>query len=669
MNALAVILVLGQLSGVAPAEPAIVDFLREAFGPVDCGDAIGNGGLTASFSFTGRVASIHWPSPGYYDQITYSIKTDATGHPFIPEGHGLSWATRREDGFEWEVMENIEEGMLHTAEVGRYAYPQAGERPGCLVGCGGHTGTPLFFIHGDRDILVARFRPESAVDPSKVYWFANFTPCTRLIPEAPVADSIFDFANDFAVFTPDNGRTIVHFRPLDVRGVDWDEARRLALLGGDAPEWQEFDEGVWIAQSPDRPPTAFQCGVSGTVSSAFRQIESGTLEGQTAAVGDCDSAFEFTCGPPPEGKEADPVTVFIAFGKTYGEAIDALDYARKSGYDTLLEEATLRLTDNLKSLGTTTNWANILFQVLLTCMDGETGALVRMPLANPALHVDIPRHGVMSAYVLSLAGRHELVRKRIDFYLNALRTESSPGRPAGSIAAGLYANGEEAVPHTILDVDAVGWVLWLCHHHAENLDSSERSAFIESTWAKIELAAEFLASWADPRTGLPRTAFNPKKLRDDQSPGLAIHTYMGLESALALATLKGQERPEWRKRMQELENVIRARYIGPDGFWRIPRPELYWNISLVPDTHPGWQPTLENLVTSLYATKPSPVVASEIVFAATVIPGAGPTAKKRTTQLLETGMFENLLIPPALDLNSCVPDSYMAALQYIAWEK
>ncbi|MEA3366040.1 MAG: hypothetical protein U9Q79_10415, partial [Candidatus Hydrogenedentes bacterium] len=515
----------------------------------------------------------------------------------------------------------------------------------------------------------ARFRPESAVEPSKVYWFANFTPCTRLIPEAPVADNIFDYANDFAVFTPDNGRTIVHFRPLDVRGVDWDEARRLALLGGDAPEWQEFDEGVWIAQSPDKPPTAFQCGVSGTDSSAFRQVESGTLEGQTAAVGDCDSAFEFTCGPPPEGKEADPVTVFIAFGKTYGEAIDALDYARKSGYDTLLEEATLRLTDNLKSLGTTTNWANILFQVLLTCMDGETGALVRMPLANPPLHVDIPRHGVMSAYVLSLAGRHELVRKRIDFYLNALRTESSPGRPAGSIPAGLYANGEEAVPHAILDVDAVGWVLWLCRHHAENLDSSERSAFIETAWRKIELAADFLASWADPRTGLPRTAFNPQKLRDDQSPGLAIHTYMGLESALALATLKGQERPEWRKRMQEIENVIRARYIGPDGFWCIPRPELYWNISLVPDTHPRWQPTLDNLVTSLYATKPSPVVASEIVFAATVIPGAGPTAKKRTTELLETGMFENLLIPPALDLNSCVPDSYMAALQYIAWEK
>jgi GH15 family glucan-1,4-alpha-glucosidase len=409
--------------------------------------------------------------------------------------------------------------------------------------------------------------------------------------------------------------------------------------------------------------------VSGTNSSAFRQVESGILQKQTAAVGDCDSAFEFARNPTPEGKEIDPVTVFIAFGKTYGEAIETLDYARQSGYDTLLEEATRRHADNLHPTQNANNSSDRWLDVLLTCMDRETGALVRMPLASPPMHVDIPRHGVMGAYALSVAGRHERVRKRIDFYLNALRTESSPGRPAGSIPAALYTNGEEAAPHAILDVEAVGWVLWLCHHHAENLDPPQRSAFIETSWPKIELAAEFLTSWADPRTGLPRTAFNPQTLRDDQSPGLAIHAFMGLESALALATLKGQERPEWRKRMQELENVIRARYIDSDGFWRVPRPELYWNISLVPDTHPRWEPTLGNLVASLYATKPSPDVTSEIVFAATLIPGAGNTVKGKTVQLLETGMLEELLMPPALALNSRVPDSYMAALQYIVWEK
>lgn len=666
MNALALILILGPLSGATPAESGVMDLLTEAFGPVDCGDAIGNGRLTASFSFTGRVASIHWPSPGYYDQITYSMKTGATDRLFVPEGHGLCWATRSQDGFEWEVMESIEEGMLHTAQAGRYAYPQAGDQPGRLAG-GGRTGTPLFFIHGDRDILVARFRPESTPHPSRIYWFANFTPCTRLIPEAPVGDSTFDYANDFAVFTPDNGRTIVHFRPLDLRGADWDEARRLALLGGNAPEWQEFDEGVWIAQSPDTPPTAFQCGVSGTNSSAFRQVNSGILQKQTAAVGDCDSAFEFACNPTPEGEEIAPVTVFIAFGKTLGEAIQALDYARQSGYDTLLEEATLRHADNLNPTQNATNSSGQWLDVLLTCMDRETGALVRMPLASPPLHVDIPRHGVMGAYALSVAGRHERVRKRIDFYLNALRTESSPGRPAGSLPAALYTNGEEAAPHTILDVEAVGWVLWLCQHHSENLDSPQRSAFIETSWPKIELAAEFLASWADPRTGLPRTAFNPQTLRDDQSPGLAIHTFMGLDSALALAALKGQERPEWRKRMQELENVIRARYLDDDGFWHLERPERFWNIDLVPPSHPRWLPALQQSLKSLAIKETPPETASEILFGAAMLSPSHTAIRDEIRAILEE--MRHVSAGSEENRHPFPPDSYMAALQYIVCEK
>ncbi|MFO7974599.1 MAG: hypothetical protein R6V12_08190, partial [Candidatus Hydrogenedentota bacterium] len=488
-------------------------FCENVFGPVDCAGTMGNGRLTIALSNTGRIRSVHWPSPGYFDQLSYDVRHDDTGGVYVPENHGLRWAVRTTE----TVFRNHDD----------------------------------YFVHPERDILVVSLVPQAAQEGSTIYWCANFTPCTRLIPEIPLGDSLFDYANDFAVFTPDNGRTIVHFRPQGLRVSDWDKARALVRQEAALAEWENFDEGVWIAQGASKPPTGFQCGVSRDASSAFAQAKKGRLAGETAAVGDCDSAFQFSWSG--SGNAASPLAVYIAFGKTYSQSIENLQYARGKGYVALLRETQAALKTRAASLEAATKPQQELLEVILTCMDRETGALVCMPLAQPPMHIDIPRKGVMGAYALGVAGRHNLVRKRIDFYLNALREEGTPGRPAGSIPAGLYANGAEALPHVILDAEAVAWVLWLCAKHAEQLPSDARATFAKEVASKIEAAADFLETWADPRTGLPRTAFNPDKLRDAPSPELAIHTYMGLQSALALAALSGQERPDWRKRAQELQ--------------------------------------------------------------------------------------------------------------------
>ncbi len=690
MRCAAVTIIIAILAaGAAPAATDAFTWLHNAFAPVDAGDAIGNGGLTVTFSNTGRIASIHWPSPGCFDQLTYSIETDDAGRWYVPKTHGLCWATRQEESFSWELAGDLEDCRTQSALVGRFpapltapdlgtptvpdsvrssAYsPQTERELGCLVGGGGSTGTPQFFVHSQRDVLVARFEPGPMASPTKIYWCANFTPCTRLIPELPIADSTFDYANDFAVFTPDNGRTIVHFRPEALKGSYWDDARKLATTGGHAPAWTQFDEGVWIAQSPIETPTGFQCGVYGTPASAFKQVEAGVLQGCTAAVGECDSAFEFTCSAQQEGEQVPPITIYIAFGRTYSAAIENLDYARAKGYHNLLREASEGWRKRLSPQRPVTHMSDKMLETILTCMDRETGALVRTPLASPPLHVDIPRHGVMGAYALARAGRHDLVRKRIGFYLDAVRETDSPGRPAGSVPAALYTNGQDAVPHLVLDAQAPAWVLWLCAEHTRTLIPEERAAFVDAIWPKVELAAEFLAAWQDPRTGMPRTAFNPETLRDGQAPEQVVRTYMGLESGLALAKLAGQERPDWRKRLQELEAIIRAGYMGPDGFWNVARPERFWNISLVPRTHPRWHESLSNSVGQLFVSGPSPEVSCEIVFAAATLLPPGADARKKASHVLETGMLDNMLIPPALGLGCCVPDSYLAALQYMAW--
>ena len=644
-----------------------VDLMSEAFGPIDAGDALGNGRLTVTFSTTGRIASVHWPSPGYFDQITYALRAGEQGQLFVPEEDGLYWAVRTSDAFFRELDDDFGRCLHGRPSVTRLSIPQLEAQPACVVGGGGKTGAPSFFVHGERDLLVARFELSEAAPPCTVYWCANFTPCTRLLPEWPAADSMLDYANDFAVFTPDQGRTIVHFRPEKLRGSDWNRARELAAAGGQAPGWQDFGEGVWIAQSPDQPPTGFECGVSGAASSACAQVKAGALSGQTAAVGDCDSAFEFSSGTPARGNAAASFTVYIAFGRTYAAAVENLGYARQRGYDALLRETVEQWQRRLGFSGPSLQPHERLLDVLLTCMDRDTGALVRMPVASPPLHLDIPRTGVMGAYALSVAGRHDLVRQRVDFYLSAVRRQGAPGSPLGSLPAGLYANGSDAAPRLILDVEAVAWVLWLCEHHAAALPSDERAAFIEQAWPALELATDFLAGWSDPRTGLPRTAFNPRTLRDDLSPELAIHTHMGLTCALALAATNGQDRAEWRQRAQELETLIRARYIGADGFWQVERPERFWNISLVPANHPRWQSTLDAALDEVSALRIEPDRASELLLAALRIPPAQAGVKEKAIHLLESGRFDRAALPP--QSGSSVPDSYRAALQYVAWKE
>ncbi|MGI6461253.1 MAG: hypothetical protein ACOX5J_14395 [Candidatus Hydrogenedentales bacterium] len=649
------------------AGSSAVDLMTEAFGPVDAGDALGNGRLTVTFSTTGRIASVHWPSPGYFDQLTYTLRTGEQGQLWVPEGHGLYWAVRTSDAFFRELDDDFDRCLQGRPSVARLSIPQMDAAPACVVGGGGKTGVPSFFVHGERDLLVARFELSEAAPPCKVYWCANFTPCTRLLPEWPAADALLDYANDFAVFTPDQGQTIVHFRPKKLRGSDWNRARELLAEGGQAPGWQDFREGVWIAQSPDQSPTGYECGVSGTPSSACERVRIGALRGQSAAVGDCDSAFEFSCATPANGEAPATFTVYIAFGDTYAAAVESLDYARQKGYNELLRETVEQWQRRLGSSEPGLRPHERLLDVLLTCLDRDTGALVRMPLASPPLHMDIPRSGVMGAYALSAAGRHDLVRKRVDFYLSALRTQSAPGCPPGSIPAGLYADGSDAVPRLILDVEAVAWVLWLCDHHAAALPPEERAAFIEEAWPALELSAEFLAGWSNPRTGLPRSAFNPKTLRDDLSPELAIRTHMGLASALALAATKGQDRAEWRQRAQELETLIRARYLGADGFWQVERPERFWNISLVPANHPRWQSTLDAALDDVSALRIEPDRASELLFAALHIPPAQAGVKEKAIHLLESGRFDRAALPS--QSGACVPDSYRAALQFLAWKE
>ncbi|MFO7974305.1 MAG: hypothetical protein R6V12_06700, partial [Candidatus Hydrogenedentota bacterium] len=232
-----------------------------------------------------------------------------------------------------------------------------------------------------------------------------------------------------------------------------------------------------------------------------------------------------------------------------------------------------------------------------------------------------------------------------------------------------YANGAEALPHVILDAEAVAWVLWLCAKHAEQLPSDARATFAKEVGAKIEAAAEFLEAWSDPRTGLPRTAFNPDELRDAPSPELAIHTYMGLQSALALAALSGQERPDWRKRAQELQAIIRARYVDDDGFWRLENPERFWNVDLVPSTHPRWLPILQQSLKSLnLKKKASPHAAGEALFAAAMLSPSHTGIRKEIRAILEKTRTDN---PADSDKTPLAfpPDSYIAALRYLAWEK
>ena len=554
------------------------DVLEQLFGPADISAATGNGGLTVCVNPYGRISGCRWPSPSYHDQLDYQTCNGSDSSRYLTREapdlgvkpwHGVMWGLRVDGETRWLT------GLPWVATQ-RYVDPTTPSVETVLRWPGSDlTATQTVFVHPKLDLLIAQVTVQGCRETPTVFWYANFAPCTRLIPELPLADWAFDPLNDFAVFADETGTAVYHFRPRQPGAATWAQAERWASEGALGRGAASFGEGVWIGYRGAQSVAELQCGTVGSIDSAFRQATEGRLQGDTAAVGQCSACLALI---PEQQGESYRATVYVAFGAKRGAVDATLRYAGATGYADLAREtrafwerrvapATLPASDDERLL----DMCRRCLVTIMLAMDRSTGAIVRCPSTQPPLALDWPRHGFWTTLALDMAGYRALAEQHTRFYCEAVRRKSARGKPRGSLPSACYANHAEGLPHVVLESQAAAWMLAAFWRHALFLDVEARRAYLESIWDTAELAAEFLVSWADSRTGAPLHSFHADRLRDARSIQLLLDTHMGVDSALSIAGALGRTYPPaWRERRSQLEALVKFDCIS--GQWELGEP-------------------------------------------------------------------------------------------------
>ncbi len=563
------------------------DFWEQLFGPADVTAISGNGGLTVGVNAFGRLSSCQWPSPGGNDQLSYrTVSRDLPNFGVKPE-HGAQWAIRTDQGVFWLAGApwQTEQHYASDASTEIVTISRLPDSP--------LTATQHLFVCAKRDVLVWRLHIAGVKDAPKMYWYANFTPCTRQLPEIPIADWMLDGLNDFAVFAAPDTKTIYHFRPEKPSAADWERAGRLAARKAPAPEWDAFAEGVWIGYAGSSPFRTFQCGEEYSETGVLPQIETGHLKEDSCATGQCHSAIELIPQPEKEGFTAE---LFVAFGHNRDQVDAGLRHARKQGCRQLEQDTQNHWMQWLAEGGITGNppEGDARTRALLTiiqCMDRETGGIVRSPITQPPWAMDSARYGAWVTLALDCAGYHGLAEKHTRFYLDTLRSSSKPGLPKGSMPAAVSTNQAEFLPHIILETDSPAWLLGSVWHHVQSLDIAERPRYLKSIWQDLVSVTRFLSDWSQVRVNAPLPVFQPALCRDGRGLLSVLHAYMGMTAAARMAELlHNDEASEWAARAQELEAQVQFHCLNNPGPLPLPPYYAYWLEGIVPrDDQTSWQ--------------------------------------------------------------------------------
>jgi len=527
----------------------------EVFGSAGVTAVSGNGGLTVGVDASGRVVSCQWPGPGRFDQVTCLTASDRDVPPLW---HGLHWGVSMRGETRW-----LSEGGS-SLEQRRMAQGVPVIITAKSIGEDGVLARQTLFVHPHLDVLVTRLEVEGPEPTSALHFFANFTPCTRLIPELPLADWALDAFNDFAVFADADAGIVTHFRPAAPSRRDWERARELAARDAGPDAWQGFRDGTWIAYAAANPPSAVILGDETALGDDAGLKFPENDVGRGGATGQCYSAVTLTPEPLGAGWCA---TVFVAFGPNAAETRRLLADARRQGYNTLRDQTaaswSARLARTRAAESLSTDRAAALHDALATLLmaaDRTHGAIVRAPVTQPPLALDWPRHGAWINLALDTAGFPETVERHLWFLAGTIRRTPAPGRPIGSLPAACYGDGTEAAPRAVLDADAAAWFAASVWRHGMLVGPAERTAFFESLWPDVTLCADFLARWSRGPFGEPPPTFDPAILRDRASLESLLAFYLGIESAAHMAADIDAPLPApWEQQQRQLQSAIQLR--------------------------------------------------------------------------------------------------------------
>ncbi|MCC6487070.1 MAG: hypothetical protein IT364_06180 [Candidatus Hydrogenedentes bacterium] len=575
-----------------PAHASSYGILEQIWGMPECLAVAGNGNLTLGVDAAGSITVCRWPGPGSPNQVPLPPH-DATAP------RGLSWALRYRGRTHWLALETV----ASPRRQGR-TLTSTHTLPGVNASI-----TQELTVHPNKNLACIRMSVSGLQEDLDAFWYADFSPDERVVPELPDASGLPASLRDFAVYLDTAQHTAFHFRPSDLSSIDWREAEAWTRQATAPPPGAVARDGVWVGYSVLEPGASVWCGSADGPRSVRAQIESGEVMHAASATGQTASAAAFSIHVIERGRTA---TVYLAFGKTREEVLAGLQYASERGYEGFLQETREHGQQVLAALPRWVQTNPALQDVLLNAqatlaasIDYGNNAIIRAPLARPPLAVDIPRHSVWAGLALEALGQTETAQRHLEFLLSAVRKEDRPGMPAGSLPAALHADGSQGVPHVVLDGEAPAWLLWAVWQHAAGMNTEAGKALLLQNWDAAQAMATFLMNRSGQRPNAIVYSFVPESLGEDESPAFMVAAYAGLRSALAIAESIGEERPEWKAAVNDLEYRVRAWFDECAGSQTDQLQALtLWPIGIIDAEDARWEPIVAVALHSLESVPP-----------------------------------------------------------------
>ncbi len=287
-----VILSVGLASSPADAQEGYeAPFIELGLGATNMIATVGNGGLTTGVSKDGDVSVLSWPSPSYYDHLSYITTNapDARERPRYgaPERSGVFAGVRVVES----AGDDPQVSLLRDWDS-QVTYAQDDVRVIETTFTNSDLGLEVVqrdSVAPDEDVLVRRYLVELTGDQSyesiEIIGYANLAPNQSKIPQVPLLDVMMDHKNDFLAVWNDTEDAIVQFHPNDT-GIISDISEILTegsgtigrdfgalgeLLENENPEMSqiqslvadlddEYAEGVYAALGASPSPVSYQIG-------------------------------------------------------------------------------------------------------------------------------------------------------------------------------------------------------------------------------------------------------------------------------------------------------------------------------------------------------------------------------------------------------------------------
>lgn len=285
----------------------------------------------------------------------------------------------------------------------------------------------------------------------------------------------------------------------------------------------------------------------------WRDAEDGTLGGNPIAQGSVDSTIGTTL-PIEPGSRAE-CFYWIAAGQTHREV-------------RLLNQVVIEKTPGLLLARTRdywTLWGRCAGRSAPADLSPECERLYRRSILTIRTHLDSngavvastdsdtllwgrdtysylwPRDGALVAYALDRAGYFELTKRFFFFCRQIIREEGyflHKYNPDGSLASSWHPWVKDGQPQIPIQEDETALVLWALWHHYARFRNTE---FIKILYRPlITRAADFLASYRDPATGLPLPSYDLWEERQGVLTFTTGAVYGGLRAAAAFARSFGE---------------------------------------------------------------------------------------------------------------------------------